>query len=57
MRSRLASVAAVCVLTFACRRSAVEVWKKRDGKWPIVRDIWNSSNKLLPPPEAPAPKS
>jgi len=30
--------------------SYVEVWKKRDGKWLIVRDIWNSSNKPAPPP-------
>jgi uncharacterized protein (TIGR02246 family) len=31
--------------------SYMEVWKKRDGKWLIVRDIWNSSNK--PAPAAP----
>ena len=28
-----------------------EVWQKRDGKWRIIRDIWN--NDAPPPPPAP----
>lgn len=30
-----------------------EIWQKKDGKWLIIRDIWN--NDAPPPPPAPAP--
>jgi ketosteroid isomerase-like protein len=30
----------------------VTVYGRRDGKWRIIRDIWNSD---APPPAAPAP--
>ncbi|HVQ35034.1 MAG TPA: DUF4440 domain-containing protein [Candidatus Bathyarchaeia archaeon] len=37
--------------------SYMEIWRKRDGKWLIVRDIWNSSNKPSPPAPPAAPAS
>ena len=30
--------------------SYMEVWRKSNGKWLIIRDIWNSSKPASPPP-------
>ena len=35
----------------------LEVWQKKDGKWRIVRDIWNSDGAPGAAPAAPAPAS
>jgi len=37
--------------------SYMELWRKSGGKWLIVRDIWNSSNKPAAPAASPAPAS
>jgi hypothetical protein len=32
----------------------VEVWERRNGRWLMLRDIWNMDAPMAPPPAPPA---